>query len=601
MLHVVINHRIFRFLSFALVLLLLIPLLRGQATGDSKEDFLYGEYYLIQGLYREALPFYLSSLEAMPDNSNLNYRVGLCYERIIGEQHKALPYLKKSVKEINAHYIDGKYANTGAPIEAWLLLGDAYLRSDQLMEASRAYHEYKRLIGDSDPEMFKEVMARISGLGVSYEYQRENTEVCMINMGNSINSRFSDYNPVVSGDQKVMVYSQFWESYDRILLTRMTENGWAPPEDISTQVESEGVCYTSAISFDGKELYFVCHDEMNYDLFISVYENDSWSGMKPIGGKVNSRYRESSVCISADGNELYFASDRPGGEGGFDLYYAEKTAGEWSTVVNLGKPINTKGNEEAPYLSYDGTVLYFSSNSHETVGNMDILFSSFNETGNWQEPVNIGIPVNTTNDDIFYTYFKDTQTGYLSRDIPEGSGKNDIYRIQFGDCPLLTSDGVVVKETSKPLMALSADNSTTEEKINTSANLENDNTKVITQEQYDTPGDTSLVDYNFIEKQLEEALGDSQKTGEFTGQEEAISDSVAIYTIQIYALHKPINSKGIKLSPVKISKGDDGLYRYTFEEFAGYSNARKKLDEIWVSGYPDAFIRNISTVPNYAH
>jgi tetratricopeptide (TPR) repeat protein len=616
--HFIKNQAIFRSLFILIALLNIYSSLNGQATGDPKEDFLYGEYYLVRGMYHEALTFFLSALEVNPDNSNLNYRLGLCYSKTIGEQHKALPYLQKSVAEITKHYIDGKYTNTAAPIEAWLLLGDAYLRDDRLVEASKAYHEYKNLIGDPEDERYKEIMHRISGLGISYEFQRDNAEICLINIGKKVNSRFSDYNPVVSGDQKVLVYSQFWDSYDKILITRLNETGWTQPVDISSQIQTEGVCYTSAISYDGNELYLVCHDELNYDLFISKYENGVWNKLKPIGGKVNSRYRESSVCVSADGKSLYFASDRPGGFGGFDLYYAEKVGSEWSNISNLGKPINTKGNEEAPYVSADGTVLFFSSNGHESVGNMDIMYSDLDETNTWQEPKNIGTPVNTTNDDIFYSFFKDTRTGYLSRDIPEGFGKNDIYIVQYGDCPVLASGEVVINAKNKKETEHTAGNIIASEEAGTSNRNENINsTNSLTEisdsasfltgnheansEPFDAKVDTVVTDYNFIEKQLEEALDDHQAGKEFADSAEEVYDSLSTYTIQLYALQKPLNMKKMKITPLKVSFGNDGLYRYTYGEFTGYYEARKKLDEMWISGYPDAFIRNITTVPNYAY
>ena len=103
---------------------------------------------IYQANYQDALPFYLSVLSKFPDNSNVNYRIGQCYMHILGEQNKALPYLQKSVNEINPKYMDGRYKETGAPPEAWLLLGDAYHRDNQLRNASFAYYQYKSLIGD---------------------------------------------------------------------------------------------------------------------------------------------------------------------------------------------------------------------------------------------------------------------------------------------------------------------------------------------------------------------------------------------------------------------------------------------------------------------
>ena len=852
--------------------------LLGQATGDPKEDFLYGEYYVSQGLYQKALPFYLSALEANPDNNNINYRIGLCYLRTLGVQLSAVSYLEKAVLNIDEHYVEGRYKNEGAPIEAWLLLGDAYHRENELEKASRAYHEYRSLIGDSDREKYELVMRKISGLGISYEFQREDDNIKLINLGPTINTRFSDYNPVVSGDQRKMIYTQFWESYDRILCTELSPSGWTKPKDISVEIGSQGICYTVALSYNGDELYLVCHELEQYDLFVSFFREGIWSGMIPLPGKVNSHYRESSAGISSDGSELYFASDRPGGEGGFDIYRAKRKDGEWTDIENLGDVINTDGDEEAPFITASGTELYLSSNGSETIGNMDILVSELNDAGNWSEPKNIGSPMNTTNDDIFYLYFGDTETGYISRDLPEGFGKNDIYIIgeaiftesvnnpvidvtngvwlaerysekfagtdmdQSGrtmegkasgtDSASMTTDTLSTLEetretddqqsTTTPvvtgqvedvaLVSSTIESSVTDEKltgdkeipkpssrttgetvrqdtvydqeeqslqiayalaeedqepaevdsIKGSSFTEGEITRtdllepssrttgetVLQETVYDQeeqslqtayalaeedtePDEVSSVKESFVTKEEmtdmdllepssrttgetvlqetvydqeeqslqttfalaekdqepvevssmkessdteEEITGDkevpepstrtteemnrqdnvheiqqqtSQTTNagvddiegsgntpllaeDFTGTGPAAdnppdnetgmnempeelnineaglypsegeeNDSIPTYTIQIYALLKPIDKKKISLSPVIISPGEDGLHRYTWGEFIGYSKALELLDTIRNSGYPDAFIRNISTVQNY--
>lgn len=502
-----------------------------QATGDPKEDFLYGEYHVSDGEFEKAIPFFLSALKENPDNNNINYRIGQCYLMSLGIQSSAVTYLEKAVENIDMHYIEGRYKDPRAPVEAWLLLGDAYHRDNQMIKASYAYHEYQRLIGDNDRELKELVLKRIEGLGIASEFQREEEKLNLFNLGDIINTRFSDYNPVLSGDQKTLVYTQFWESYDRILISNFENGEWSVPKDITGEIASEGNCYTSALSFDGRELYLVRHLSENYDIYVSDFNNGRWSKMELLEGKVNSRHMESSVSISADGVYLYFASDRPGGHGGFDIYKATKTGDSWSEVQNLGMPVNTVKNEEAPYISYDGTILYFSSDGHMTIGNMDIVYSELDEENKWSLPVNIGNPINTTSDDIFYVYFKDTRQGYLSRDMVDGFGKNDIYMVQRGSLPAISYSA----------------------------------------------GD---VPYDAADRYT-------------------ITDSIPTYTIQVFALKKPIRSGKMNLSPLIISQGEDGLYRYTYGEFTGWSKALELLDQIRNSGYPDAFIRNISSIQNY--
>ena len=546
----------------------------GQATGDPQEDFLYGEYYIEQGLYQQALPFYLSSLNENPDNNNINYRVGLCYLKLIGEQQKALPYLEKAVLDVDEHYVKGKYRKPAAPVEAWLLLGDVYLRSNDLLKASYAYHQYKNYVEGSDKQMLEVVLNKINNLGISSEYQRTGQEVRIINMGERINSRFSDYNPVLTGNQATLIYTQLWDTYDNIMISYRTTAGWALPESINEKIGSSGNCYTSALSSDGTELYLITNDDSDYNIYITYFKDGEWTTMIPLPGKVNSRYRESSVCISHDNRFLYFSSDRPGGQGGFDIYRAELQGNEWGNVNNLGDIINTPKNEEAPYLTNDGTLLFFSSNGHETLGNMDILFAERDSTGDWGVPINLGSPVNTTSDDIFYIYYPETKSGYLSRDIAQGYGKNDLYRLQFGEEPYFMFYELPV--TSPDFINVETDYSENYS-IEEGNKEENDNHTInnsgitLPEWPYGYVPDFSLS-----------------------------LDSIPIYTIQLYALRKKIDPERIKFKPVTISEGGDSLYFYTYGKYKGYSKALTELDSIRKSGFPDAFIKNIATLENYS-
>ena len=606
------------FVLLIAVNLFLAAKVQGQATGDPQEDFLYGEYYLVQDLYQEALPFYLSALETNPDNSNINYCIGLCYMKIIGEQHNALPYLEKAVKEVDEHYIEGRYKNPAAPIEAWLLLGDAYHRENNLLQASFAYHQYKKLVENNDKQKYEMVMQKITNLGISSEFQRFKNDVRIINLGATINSRFSDYNPVLSGDQMTMVYTQYWETFDNVMITHRIPEGWTTPVSINDPIGSQGNCYTSALSFDGTELFLIWHDAMDYDIYVTYFRNGEWTKMEPLPGKVNSRYPETSVSISADGYFMYFSSNRPGGEGGFDIYRAERKGNEWVDVQNLGKAINTVNNEEAPYITYDGTTLYFSSNGHETVGNMDILYSELDDAGNWTSPVNIGLPVNTTNDDIFYMYFPDTKSGYMARDLTDGYGKNDLYRVQTGNDPHFTFNTKTSEIDGSSIKNDSADESSggnipkAEKKDRTSQKSDKSDKSIV-----QTSSDDNNIEYvksedtiyndqnNTVNSIIDAGWGNTdiptsatQKYG-YVPDYSIPADSIPTYTIQLYALQNRIDPQRIKFSPLIVSKGNDGLHRYTYGEYRGYSKALEQLDSVRRSGFPDAFIRNIDTVQNY--
>ena len=154
----------------------------------------------------------------------------------------------------------------------------------------------------------------------------------------------------------------------------------------------------------------------NYDLYYSEYDGFEWSTPKPLPGKINRNDSwESQPSLSSDGRVLFFASDRPGGYGGSDIWFAtRKSDGSWNDPVNLGPTINTSKNERSPFLRTDSKTLYYSSNGLEGLGGQDVFYSKLDAKKQWTEPVNIGYPINTENDEVDFFVSLDGKTGYFS-------------------------------------------------------------------------------------------------------------------------------------------------------------------------------------------
>ena len=154
----------------------------------------------------------------------------------------------------------------------------------------------------------------------------------------------------------------------------------------------------------------------NYDLYYSEFDGFEWSVPKPLPGKINRNDSwESQPSLSSDGKLLFFASDRPGSYGGSDIWYStRKSDGSWSDPVNMGPVINTTKNERSPFLHTDSKTLYFSSNGHDGLGGQDIFYSKLDSKRHWTDPVNIGYPINTENDEVDFFVSLDGKTGYFS-------------------------------------------------------------------------------------------------------------------------------------------------------------------------------------------
>lgn len=209
--------------------------------------------------------------------------------------------------------------------------------------------------------------------------------------------------------------------------------------------DNQGGC---TISINNKNLYFAMMRneggmQPNVDIYVTNAGgdkfNEEWGSISKLSPAVNDpKYWDSQPTIAADGLTLYFASDRPGGFGGIDLYVTKKDpkSGQWSVPQNLGPKINTKGNEKTPFIHSDSETLYFSSDGHYGFGKMDIFYVRKDEKGEWDDPVNIGSPINGPDDDVGLFVSKDTKTGYFfsfdeGKVKGKGIGRYDLYSFEL--------------------------------------------------------------------------------------------------------------------------------------------------------------------------
>ena len=290
-----------------------------------------------------------------------------------------------------------------------------------------------------------DVERRIAECNNGKEFVASPKNYSIINMGSAINSEFDDYAPVLNESENEIVFTtrrrdgNTYENvaednkpYEDIFATKKASAGWASAKNIGASVNTRFNDSNLALSADSKTL-FLYKDEGNGDIYFCERQGDgSWSSPKALPGVINSSYRESSISISKDGKTIYFASERPGGAGGSDIYVCSKdNKGEWSNVKNLGPSINTELDEDGPFIDYDGKTLFFSSFGRKGMGGYDIFKSKLIDPikNEWSEPENLGYPINTPDDDVFYVSTKDGKRGYYASVREDGMGYSDIYMI----------------------------------------------------------------------------------------------------------------------------------------------------------------------------
>jgi len=404
-----------------------------EANQKLKELFLDGEYFFLSEDYEEALYSYNTLYKrGYADNANINYRLGQCYLNISGEKSKAVSYLEKAVQNLTGKYTEGSFKETKAPFEAQFYLGNAYRVTNQLDKAIAEYEKYKTLIDPKNVSAMTLANKEIESCNYAKEMMKHPLITKKITLGRPVNTPNRDYFPAVSGNESVLVYNSSQKFYQAILFSRKVNKKWSNPVNITPEVESDGNQFVSSLSYDGKELYLRLEDKFQANIMVSKYENGKWSKSKALNKNINTKYFEGNACVSKDGTALYFSSNRPGGSGVLDLYKSEKKPnGDWGPAVNLGNVINTEYNEDAPFITEDGKRLYFVSQGHKTIGGYDIFYSDLKDDGTWGEPVNLGYPINTSDDELFYCPVRNGQSAYYAGYLKEGFGNQDLFRLDI--------------------------------------------------------------------------------------------------------------------------------------------------------------------------
>jgi len=386
----------------------------------------------MEGDYLTAVEHYLKAQAFDPNNALLNYKIGKCYLNSF-QKANATPYLETALK-LNPYV---------APDLHWLL-ANAYHVGYEFDKAIAECKAYKQGLLPADLSKLGAVIdKKIAECETGKELVAKPVRVFIDNMGCSVNSPYPEYGPIVNADESMMLFisrrpggmsdkkdptdNQYYED---IYMTTNQNGTWSAPVNMGKPVNSDMHDATVGLSPDGQKL-FIYKGDNGGDIFQCDLDGDKWSKPERLNKNINTIYHESSASFSYDLKTIYFVSDRPGGYGGTDIYMSTLDAkGRWGAAVNLGSTINTPYDEEGVFMMPDGKTMYFSSRGHKTMGDYDIFKTTF-ENGRWSEPENICYPINTPEQDVFFTISGSGKHGYYASAIAGGCGDRDIYVITF--------------------------------------------------------------------------------------------------------------------------------------------------------------------------
>ena len=405
---------------------------------DALKNIKKGDEICLQGpsFFKDALSYYLEADKFNSNNASLNYKIGKSY-LYSKYKLKSIPYLEKAYS-----------LNPKVDPQIHYFLGQAYHLN---MQWDKAIEEFNTFLKNSTPndksDLFPDPNKHIQECIVGKKLEQNPIRVFIDNVGADVNSPYPDYGPVISADESVMMFTSRRpnttggqrdpynnEFMEDIYISTNKTGKWGPAMNMGKPINTENHDANSGLSADGQKVLIYIGSN-NGDLFESELKGESWSKPDQMNKNINTPYHESSACYSPDGKSVYFVSDNPdnGGFGDRDMYISTKDQkGRWGKAVNLGPTLNTKYGEEGVFIHPDGKTLYFSSQGHETMGGYDIFKSVFDDkTKTWSEPVNLGYPVNTTDDDVFFVISASGKHGYYSSFKETGYGEKDIYMISF--------------------------------------------------------------------------------------------------------------------------------------------------------------------------
>ena len=427
-------------ITFSLMLLFIISsgflsLFAQQKNYEGDEK--YARYLFLGGDYVNALKEYEILLRKDTANLEYLYPLGICYLHTYIDRPRSIRLLE---------YVTSQ---TDFDSEAMYQLGLAYMIFHRFDEAIEAFGKFKKLLaGAADPNVIP-ADREIEMCRNAIQAIQKPVNVTIENAGARVNSPYPDFNPYVTRNENTLYYTSKrsgnignlldYDGYytSDVFVSENKYGTWEKAKRLSSVVNTPLVEETSGMSADGSVL-FVFLDNLNvkFQTQMAVKQGKSFQKILPMGNNVNPPNKgANAIAIFPDKKTIIFSSAIEGGQGGSDLYMSRLLpSGLWGPAENLGRVVNTKYDEDYPWLTADGSTLYFSSTGHNSMGGYDLFRSDWDKEKNaWSAPVNLGYPVNNTEDNTTISVTSSGRFAYVSTYRSDSYGNLDIYRVTFNN------------------------------------------------------------------------------------------------------------------------------------------------------------------------
>ncbi len=587
--------------------------------------------YSEKGDFERAIPLFKRVAEKEPENINVLYNLGHCYLNDKGGHDSALVYFAKAVEILKPENY-----NTEVGVDLHLSMAKSMQMLYQYNEALSVYQKILGFIDQDQTELRAMIDREITICHNGISFMEHPVKLEVQNLGATVNSSYDDHSPLVSADESIVIFtSRRKSSYsqmlpdgqysEKIYAAKKEGDTWGQAEVVKEVVKRDSHEAAVCLSADGTELYLLRSDFDGQRLYVSEFDGDTWSEPFLLPEGINSRFNETHASINADKSILFFTSDRKGGAGGLDIYMVRKLPnGKWGTPRNLSPEINTPYDEETPMIHPNGKTLFFSSEGHNTMGKFDIFYSQMNADSSWSEPVNMGYPINTPDDDFFFVPSAAQNRAYMASARFDGvNGGSDLFMIAYEE-PLTDRlavvkgklnvgkdfawDNVLIHVKEKGTDAIIGEYRPNPVSGKYMFILEADKTYDVVVEGKDIEKTTSSLavtrDMTYLNQSQSVEIDDLMVTGLVAEKnadtkenaEQNTAMATGKYTVQFVTLKKPLKNynryKNLDDSKIMPYKCTDGNYRYVYGSYNTFKEAKESKQEVAkITGYDDAFVR----------
>lgn len=391
--------------------------------------------------YIDALPILEDIFKAKPKDTELAFALAKTYQQTnnLGES-----------MQIVSQLLDKKSKN-----RAELYLTQAS-NKHRLQKFADAILLYKKCLGEGlkDEMQTAFIKDQIMRCAQGLRFAKNIGKDLVDNLGENVNTNYDEFAPILSPNYSSKLYfatagpntnggkrnnqgirDDINGHYCSDIFASYLNNGtWSHTEPLSYMINGPRHEYVSSFSNKGKEMYiFRGFSLFSGEILVDTFKKNIDQMISPqyFDGPLMPEWGDKDLIFYHD-SIILFSSQRKGGFGGFDLYISKKNGDNWTVPHNLGAEINSAYDEVTPFLSLDGSVLYFSSNSLNSIGGFDIFSAKFNEkSNNWIMPENLGIPINSADDDVYFKLNNEGFYGYFASTRPESLGQRDIFSVYF--------------------------------------------------------------------------------------------------------------------------------------------------------------------------